>query len=415
MRPIDAFRRIAESPAELTVLMADASVADFIGRLEKYDIRPDDTFLESYNLYSRDPLVSPSQWMAKEPTGEKDKQISNLMRSEEFAGARAKLLAFVRRKILVEQLRMDPDWMLDLMIRYGPMDWRSVNSHALYWSTLGLHRSENKELSHINALNTGRIYLDSLKSLTYTGQVYYTPNPGNPEEPFLDFEPDLRFVKSTDAEYLAAEKILVRKPSGEDGELDSTENLLRDGHINYLSNSVILMYDGGWEDMAREYYEEIKYTLKAKGDVYELDLLGFVNEKRHQGGVPTLEMTRGLMAVALRSAYLAMTAGNQSEYIRKREAAKRVYRDYTKDVADKQRLTPPPFEEIERNFLMTMLVQPQAIGFEIPLVTKANVYNALSPTMRRQVFPLIADRLRDQCRAEGFDFAKAFPAPPETP
>ncbi len=410
---IEAFRLVAETPKSLAKLKTDTAAADFIERLAGCDVKPDEAFLNYYNRYSGAPSVSAPGWMAKEPTDEKDKPIANLMRAEEFAGARAKVLAFVRRKVLVEQYRMDPNWMLELMERYGPMDWRNVNSHALYWSTLGLHRSEGKGLSEINALNTGRIYLDSLKALVQTGQVYYSPNPNNPEEPYVDFLPDWRFVESAHAEYLAAERVLVRKPSGEPGELDSPDNLLRDGHINYLSNAVQQMYFGGREDLARKYYDEIKDTLKATGDVYTLDLHGFVGEKRRQAGVPTGDMSKTLLTGALRSAYRALAGGNQSDYLRNREVAIRAYNEFLKDVAGKTRLETPPFETIERNFLATMLIQPQALGLNVPLIVKANIYNALTISMRKEIFPIIADRLRRQCQDEGFDFDKAFPTPLE--
>ncbi len=409
---IEAFRLVAEAPKNLAKLKTATAAADFIDRLAGCDVKPDEVFLTYYNRYSSDQSVSASGWMAKEPTEEKDKQIALLMRAEEFAGARAKVLAFVRRKVLVEQFRMDPDWMLELMERFGPMDWRNVNSHALYWSTLGLHRSEGKGLSEINALNTGRIYLDALKSLVQTGQVYYSPNPKNPEEPYVDFLPDWRFVESTHTEYLAAERELVKNPTGKPDELDDERNKLRNGHINYLSNAVQQMYFGGREDLAKKYYDEIKDTLKATGEVYTLGLQGFVREKRRQTGVPTGDMSKALLTGALRSAYRALAGGNQSDYLRNRQVAIRFYSEYLKDVADKPRLVPPPFETIERNFLATMLIQPQALGLNVPLIVKADIYNALTISMRKEIFPIIADQLRWQCQDEGFDFNKAFPAPP---
>lgn len=409
---IEAFRLIAEAPKTLAELRTDASAADFVDRIKSIGVNLDEIFLTKYyNRYSGDPSVSAPEWMTKEPTDEKDKQIAHLMRSEEFADARAKVLAFVRRKVLVEQYRMDPDWMLELMERYGPIDWRNVNAHAIYWSTLGLHRSEGKSLGEINALNTDRTFLGGLKSLTRTGQIYYTHNPNKPEEPYVDFLPDWRFVEPTHREYLTAERILVRKPTGEPGELDSPDNLLRDGHITYLSNAIQQMYFGGREDMAKKYYDDLKNTLKATGEIYKLDLHGFIREKRRQGGAPPIEMRWALLTSSLRSAYRALAGGNHGEYLRFRTVAGRAYGEFLKDAAGKPRLKPPPFGKIEQNFLVTMLVQPRAVGLNVPLITKSNLYNALTPTMRQEIFPLIADRISKQCRAEGIDFDKAFPAP----
>ncbi len=414
---VKSFSLIAEAPRDLDSLVADKSTADFVERLNRLGIDPDSGFLEYYNRFSEDLSVSPPGWIAQKPAGKREEQIADLMRSDEFAAARAAVLAFARRKTLVEKFRLDPDWMLEVMKRYGPMDWRNVNSHAIYWSTRGLHRAEGLDLGKINALNTGRTFLGALKSLTRTGLFYLTHNPKNPDEPFLDWQADWRFVESTHREYLAAERILVTDKSGKVGKIDSENNKLRGGHITYLSNAVQQMYVGGRKDLARYYYDEIKNVLKAKGDVYELSLYDFVREKRRQTGPPTVEMTRALMSGAFRSAYRALAGGNNTEYLRHRAFAMRVYRTYMRDTAGaKQRLAPEAFNQMEQDFLETMLTNPRAIGLNVPLAVKAQLYNTLSPQKQQAIYPVIAGPLKQQCINEDQDenfFNKAFPAPPE--
>ncbi|MCK4624150.1 MAG: hypothetical protein KAV00_02480, partial [Phycisphaerae bacterium] len=142
------------------------------------------------------------------------------------------------------------------------------------------------------------------------------------------------------------------------------------------------------------------------------DLHGFVREKRRQAGVPTTEMSNALIGGALRRAYRALAGGNHDDYLRGRALAKRVHRAYYKDIAGKPRFKQQSFRKIERDFLIRMLLQPRAVGLIIPLITKAKLYNALSPTMQQEIYPLIAERLRRQCQAERINFNKAFPAPP---
>ena len=329
------------------------------------------------------------------------------MQSEKYADDRRKVLAFVRRKLLIEKYRMDPEWMLKLMKRYGPLDWRNVNSHALYWSTLGLNRAMNLDLGEINALNNDRILLGSLKSLTRTGQLYYTPNPNDPDRPILDWGPDWRFIEPTNREYLRAERILV----GPKGRLDDEKNNLRVGHITYLSNVVQLLYIGGRESLARKYYNVIRNVLKAKGEVYKLSLHDFVIEKRRQAGVPTVEMTWALFGSALRSAYRALAGGNHTEFARHRAFARRIYNTYLKNVGTKPRLKPRPFSELERNFVITLLLRPRSIGLSLPLLIKARLYNTLSPKMQRDIYPYIVGPVKRECQKEGLDFNKAFPEP----
>jgi len=58
-----------------------------------------------------------------------------------------KVLAFLRAQILWNEYRMDPQYMQALMMRYGPMDWRSVWAHGLYWSSYGCHVVERERRS----------------------------------------------------------------------------------------------------------------------------------------------------------------------------------------------------------------------------------------------------------------------------
>ena len=406
---IKAFAPIAEAPDKLEDLLKIPQVNEYVEQLKKFDIKLDETFLEYYNRYSDDPLVAPPTWMRVEPETDKEKQIAELMRSDKYASARKKVLAFVRKKLLTEKYRMDADWMLKLMKRYGPLDWRNVNSHALYWSTLGLHRTMNLDLGEINALNNDRILLGALKSLTRTGQIYYTPNPIDPDNPIVEWGPDWRFIEPTNREYLRAERILV----GPEGKIDDEKNTLRDGHITYLSNVVQMLYLGGRERLARKYYDVIKDVLKAKGKIYQLSLHDFVIEKRREAGVPTVEMTWALFVSALRNAYRALAGGNHIDYTRYRAFAKRIYSTYVKHIGNKPRLKPKPFDELERDFIITLMLRPRAVGLFMPLVIKAKLYNTLSPQMQRAVYPYIAPTIKSQCQQEGLDFNKAFPAPKE--
>ena len=406
---IKAFAPIAEAPDKLEDLLKIPQVNEYVEQLKKFGIKLDETFLEYYNRYSDDPLVAPPTWMRVEPETDKEKQIAELMRSDKYASARKKVLAFVRKKLLTEKYRMDADWMLKLMKRYGPLDWRNVNSHALYWSTLGLHRAMNLDLGEIHALNNDRILLGALKSLTRTGQIYYTPNPNDPDNPFIEWGPDWRFIEPTNREYLRAERILV----GPKGKIDDEKNTLRDGHITYLSNVVQMLYLGGREKLARKYYDVIKDVLKAKGKIYQLSLHDFVIEKRREAGVPTVEMTWALFVSALRNAYRALAGGNHIDYTRYRAFAKRIYSTYVKHVGNKPRLKPKPFDELERDFIITLMLRPRAVGLFMPLVIKAKLYNTLSPQMQRAVYPYIAPTIKSQCQQEGLDFNRAFPAPKE--
>ncbi|HMJ91985.1 MAG TPA: hypothetical protein VK530_19340 [Candidatus Acidoferrum sp.] len=51
-----------------------------------------------------------------------------------------------RAELLRDKYKMDASVMRDIDQRYGPLDWRLPEAHAMYWATVGLQHSKKEEL-----------------------------------------------------------------------------------------------------------------------------------------------------------------------------------------------------------------------------------------------------------------------------
>src|SRR5438046_4381402 len=49
-----------------------------------------------------------------------------------------------RRQLLIEKYKMDPEFMKTVDERYGPLEWRLPEAHAIYWAAEGLKREQEK-------------------------------------------------------------------------------------------------------------------------------------------------------------------------------------------------------------------------------------------------------------------------------
>src|SRR5581483_1304284 len=47
-----------------------------------------------------------------------------------------------RARLLREKYKLDPEYMKQVSERYGPLDWRLPESHAIYWASLGLDHAK---------------------------------------------------------------------------------------------------------------------------------------------------------------------------------------------------------------------------------------------------------------------------------
>jgi hypothetical protein len=104
------------------------------------------------------------------------------------------LIAFVRKRVLLDEFNMDPVLMADLTEELGPIDWRSGFAHALYWSRLGERRASigvSDANSAYIALNNDRQQLQSIQGLARSGRILFDPFSGElpsrfPEPRFVD-------------------------------------------------------------------------------------------------------------------------------------------------------------------------------------------------------------------------------------
>ena len=429
---INAFRPVAGAPATLKALRADEPARALLAELAGLEVPCGGPLLRYYNRFSKDPRRAQLLTLDAEPADEREQRIAALIASPKHAAALGKLLAFARRKVLTEQYHMDVEWMLKLMERYGPLDWRNVNAHAIYWATLGLVRAggtqleaispalaearvkelktESLDLYEFTRLSTERTILGALKTLTWCGQLDVRRGRPPKREPLLMWQPDWRFIAPAHREYVAGGKALSKLT----GRLDIQTNTLRDGHITFLEDVVLTLYFGGRGKEAQEYFDELKKRLKPTTELYKDDpnVQDWLRKKTAAMETPPAEMARVFWTGGLRIAYRSLAAGDRTAYAHYHNFAQRAYWAFINDVGKTPRLRPPPFPVIEQAFLTNLMASPQAYGVKLSLMAKSKLYSMLALWKQQVVYPSIANRLREQCAKEGIDFDKAFPAPP---
>lgn len=430
---INAFRPIAEAPldkdpamqaryavqpAQLALLLQDPAVAEYARLLGEYGLRIEPSLLDAYNRYSNDECLKAVRPPNRTQAGADDfqrendpiyaKAVAGLINSPPHAAARGKILAFLRAQVLWNKYRMDPQWMLSLMEKYGPLDWRLVWPHAMYWATYGFHKVQGtplESLGHIDALNSSRIILNSLKDLTWGGRLTYVENPANPNAPGIDFFFDPRFVAPAEAEF---ESALQR--SYEERQEVEQDNVYRASHINYLVNVIEMLYPMGRHEQAGQILDYIKTHYKMTGNEWDKDLEDFVVYKLNVDGRPVPARAAAQIVPAIQTAYLQQLRGNENDYGRYIRYAHRIYANYQDAAPASQKLK--PFEEFHRDVLAFLLARPRAAGYYLDLPSRIAMFRMIDVSLQRAMYDGIAPELRMQCAAERIDFDKAFPEPP---
>ncbi len=156
-----------------------------------------------------------------------------------------------RVQLLKTKYKMDPEFMQEVNERYGPLEWRLPESHAVYWAAEGLKAAR---------LNPAKVKQDDL--LTLRRSIYQSMQMSfrrgrlvaNPFTRVFEFGPNLDIIPKVSAAYEeAAEE-----------DQPNRDHILR-AHRNFLRDAVYFLYSHNrLADAARWYkYLALKYPDKS--------------------------------------------------------------------------------------------------------------------------------------------------------
>ncbi len=430
---IDAFRPIAEAPLDKSLtrqgrnvpgtvrkeviqedqrdlLLSDPAVGAYAARLAELGVGVDEGLLSAYNQFSLDLAASDVRLFPPAITTDHDQALSDVINDPEAIGPRTALLAFVRAQILWNVYRMDPDWMLGLMERYhAPLDWRLPEPHGLYWITYGTHVSEDLGLDSITAINTDRVALFCLKTLTRRGRLVYMENPEDPDQPILRTLFDLRYIAPTQEEYILTI----------DAELSEGETVrdspFRAGHENYLIDVIQMLFAADRKQEAAYYLNWVRERYQPLDLKWQMGLEDFVVATLHEESAINYDIAATLVQVAMQTALEALALGDEETFEASYGFARdSIYANYQKLAGDNVRLAPWPY--IVYDMAMEIIVRPQNQGLNLDIADRSILFSQLDtiiPNLRAEMYDnLLNSPLPDECQAAGVEFAEAFPEPP---
>jgi hypothetical protein len=141
----------------------------------------------------------------------------------------------IRRRLL-EEYRLDPDLMRQVDERYGPLDWRLPQAHAVYWAWRGRPYATGFE-----RLACDRMIYQSLRDAFLQGHLAYDRDEGLfLTTPNLDLLPRL---------LQALEDFMVAHPQGSE---------IRDAHRSVLEEAVLMFYTFHRNADAERLFDELK-------------------------------------------------------------------------------------------------------------------------------------------------------------
>src|SRR5215471_5970251 len=103
-----------------------------------------------------------------------------------------------RARLLRETYKMDPEFMKQVDERYGPLEWRLPESHAIYWAACGLRSAEQNptKIKPDDLITLRRVIYQSMQTSFQRGHMI-----ANPFIKEFELGPNLDIIPKTSAAY----------------------------------------------------------------------------------------------------------------------------------------------------------------------------------------------------------------------
>jgi hypothetical protein len=306
--------------------------------------------------------------------------------------------------------------MLELMEKYGPIDWRSPYGFALYWSSWGDQVTQGQiNLNPHDSMNTVREILLALSNMVWRGRIILTPDFDQPNRSYIELLPDTRFIRYLHEAYLE----LSEAQFGDDPDYKPGEPAgnYRVSHFNFLLDAIKQLYfDGNTKSMreAQFYYDYLRRVNRnpdgTQKEIYLVPLKEFVLGDLRDAAAG-YKIGNMVVAQLIHRSYRELAEGDAERAVVLWETAKQVYEYYMKDMWQ---------DRVGRRKLERLPIL-RADGLEaflgnvsLPLVAKIRVWRAVELRTRQIVWDRVQRLLTKLCTDHDppLDAARAFPEPP---
>jgi hypothetical protein len=274
-----------------------------------------------------------------------------------------------RQAILTNEFKMNPKFMKEVDERYGPLEWRLPEAHAIYWAALGLKRAaENPtKVNPDELIQLRRAIYQSMQMSFHRGRLV-----ADPYAKVFDFGPNLDIIPKVNAAYdqMYAEET---NPGQKDG--------IRRAQRNFLRDAVYFLYQADRRAEATQWY---RYLAEHFPDKYMID--GDTNSLPRNLSLDDYatartmedvgEMSRDRVKAAIEGMiYRALryeVLGDDARARVARVLARRIWDSYSHKIAgSEERLAIPPVAEIEQEVLDHVLDPVNGWPFEVRAVLRA--------------------------------------------
>jgi len=255
--------------------------------------------------------------------------------------------------VIREKYKLDPEFIRTVDEKYGPLDWRLPEAHAIYWGAKGLDEAAKNpdKVKADDLITLRRIVYQSIYQGFKHGHILTDPFTGE-----YSLGPNLDLVAHVNDAY-------SEMAQEDDKNRANIENAQR----NFLRDAVYFLYEADRMAEARQWFQYLgehfpnKSIIDGRPDALPKNLtLDEYAVAVVQQDIKETSQERVTAAIQgmLARAYIALVTDSDDSYQNLRNLAERVDRAYTTKTTGfggVDRVPLPPFKEMNQEVIRTLL------------------------------------------------------------
>ena len=277
-----------------------------------------------------------------------------------------------RLQVLTNEFKMEPKFMKEVNDRYGPLEWRLPEAHAIYWAAKGLEQAREKptKVKADDLIQLRRVIYQCMQMSFHRGRLV-----ANPFDKVYDFGPNLDIVPKVSKAYedMYAEETT---PGQKDG-------ILR-AHRNFLRDAIYFLYEGDRRAEAAQWYRYLGEKFPEKPLIdgntnslprnFSLDEYA-VAKVMEDVGEFSRDRVKAAIEGTILKAYRYLVLGEDKYAESARLLARKIRENYAKNIeGSEDRLNFSSVEQIEKEILGRVLDSQQSVWpFEVRAVLRAKL------------------------------------------
>jgi hypothetical protein len=283
-----------------------------------------------------------------------------------------------RARTLREHYKMDPEFMKQVDERYGPLEWRLPEAHAVYWAALGLEKAKESptKIKKEDLINLRRSIYQSMQLSFQRGHLINNPMVK------IDFGPNLDIIPKVSTAY---DQAYEDEPNMRDNISRAHKNFVRDAIYFLYTNDRIEEAAKWWKYLGEKWPKET--ALARYEDAYpsKISLDNYVFDRVQEDiGETSRDRVKAALEGFLVRAYTSMAFGEERRAVGYEHLAAVVRDAYaSKTVTRGEAIALPPLEEMKREVRDRLLDQENGLPPVVRAILRTKLDMGPEPVIPR--------------------------------